>query len=108
MASYPEIDPFSQPRQFQDNIIKEMQEAFTQRADNLKADVMAKIDAKLAEVDAVLENRASASAQDVRMACLHLVFGNGAAYTFVSEDDPAKRAEALVQYVLNGAKPEAA
>lgn len=106
MANYLKHDPYREPGLFMNDIVDEMQKAFKERAEKLTLQCADTLAAKVAEVDAVIANKTSASAQDVRMACLHLVFGNPGAYTFVDVGDPADRAEALAQYVLTGKKPE--
>jgi hypothetical protein len=101
MAQGLRYDPYSQPREFMDDIVGQMRESFSEKADAISASVTAKlmeVDAALAAINDVKVEREQA----YRMECLRLAAG------MIGGQDPgwaATVAEKLTTLVLTGRHP---
>lgn len=93
-------DPYSQPREFMDDIINEMKEGYNFHVAEAQRQIREEVQARLAEIDASV----TPPAQDVRMACVGLVINH---LNIASIKDAVSDADALAQYVLTGKKPGA-
>jgi hypothetical protein len=94
-------DPYSQPREFMDDILGMMKESFSEHVAGVKQEIAA----KLAEVDqalAAINDVKVQREQSVRMECLKLAAGMEGG---VHSDYAAKTAAKLSALVLTGKKP---